>query len=418
MHLFRVFAPLLTLSMLIGIQALAQDETGPIDGPGGPRVDATLDQLTKAQTSSTTATPPAALSSPGMPTLPKAPQGAPAAPTLKAPKADPAWTHYHDAFLDTITGRDMKARRELVRLRTRYPNHPASILAEKLLTRMDRMEFGTSEQNPQFGSHKPTGLARAELAATQTVSGIFIGAWFCGAAGCDDGRIWTAALTLGAAGGLAGSLMATDADGITPGRALAINSGTEWGVYNGAMLAAALDADGKGVFGALLAGQLLGTGMGVAVAKLTDPTAGDVSIVTSGGLWAGAAMFMINGATEFELFDGDGDLWSILIASDLGLLGAALLRNNGMLQMSRSRALLIDSGGLLGTLFGMGLAVMIGNDNASPAGVFIPGLLGMAAGLGGTYYLTDDWDLPSTEMSLAVIPLQDGGMTVGVGGRF
>lgn len=399
----RLLPSLLLAGMLFGSQALAQDETVPIEGPGGARL--------QARTSSSSATPQF------MPTLPKAPQGAPAAPSVTL-KSDPAWTHYHDAFLDTITGRDLKARRELVQLRREYPNHPASILAKKLLARMDRLEFGVSEQSAVFGTRRPTGLARAELAATQTISGIFIGGWFCGLAECDDGRIWTAALTLGAAGGLAGSLLGTDANGISPGRALAINSGTEWGVYNGAMLAVLLEADTRAVFGALLAGQLLGTGVGIAVGTLTDPTAGDVSIVTSGGLWAGAAMFMVNGASDFDLFDGEGVGWSVLIASDLGLVGAALLRNSGFLQMSRSRALVIDSGGLLGTLFGMGLAVIIAGDTGSTAGLFVPGLVGMVAGLGGTYYLTNEWDLPATEMSLAVIPLQTGGMTVGLGGRF
>lgn len=408
----------LLTAALGGAPALAQtDPTPPVPpgsgGPGGARIEIAPAPVETA----TIAAPPAG---PEMPSMPKAQTGAPAETPPKSPsELDRAWGIYHDAFLDAVTGREEKARRELERLRAEHPEHPASLLAAKLLMRMDEVEYGTKEKDAHFGSRRPSGLARAELVTAQTISGITMGGWMCGLAECDDARVIVSVLTLGGAAGLTGSLILTNDGGITPGRALAVNSGTSWGVYNGAMLAAMAGADDKGLFGALLAGQLLGTGAGVAVAALTNPTAGDISMATSGGLWMGGLMFLINGIGEFDLFDGDGDLASILIMSNLGVAGAGLLRGFDVLQMSRSRALLIDVGGIMGTLLGMGVAVLIRGDDITQPALFGPGLAGMLAGLGGTFYLTKDWDVPEApDVNLAILPTTDGGVTVGVGGRF
>jgi len=408
---------LLTLC-LCSAGAFAQDEdsTPPVPepgaGPGGARLDPPAPP----------APPPgptlSATAAATMPDVPPRPPDVPAEVEATGQEVDVAWGIYHDAFLDTVTGREEKARRELQRLREQHPKHPASLLAASLLMRMDEVDFGTKERDAHFGSRRPSGLARAELATTQTLAGIAMGGWVCGLTECDDGRVIVSVLTLGAAAGLSGSLILTDSEGITPGRALAVNTGTAWGLYNGAMMAAIADGDGPGVFGALLAGQIIGTAGGVAIAAFSDPTAGDISMASSGGLWMGNLMFMLNGITDFEMFDGSGDLASILVMSDIGVLGGALLRVFDVLQMSRSRALLIDSGGVMGTLLGMGLAVLVrGGDITAPT-LFGPGLVGMLGGLTGTFFLTRDWDTPDVDMNLAVVPTQDGGLTVGLGGRF
>lgn len=383
--------------------------SAPQDGPGAARL-----QPSEAPPPGPTVTASVTALPPSLPTMPKRPPTGPEA----APEVDVAWGIYHDAFLDAVTGRQKKARQELERLRAEHPEHPASLLAASLLLRMDEVEFGTQEQDAQFGSRRPSGLARAELATTQTLAGIALGGWMCGLAECDDGRVIVSVLTLGAAAGLTGSLLLTDNKGITPGRALAINTGTAWGIYNGAMIAAITDADSRGLFGALLAGQLLGTAAGITAAALTNPTAGDASMVTSAGLWAGGLMFMINGISEFNLFKGNGDLTSVLVMGDLGLVTGALLRGFDVLQMSRSRALLIDSGGLMGTLLGMGIAVLIAGGDITAPVLFVPGLLGMLGGLTGTFFLTDDWDTPDLGVDLAVAPTLNGGLTVGFTGRF
>lgn len=405
--------PHLLVAALAALPALAHAQDLP-SGPGGAR----LREAPPVPTSSTSEAPPAGPAAPQMPAMPKSAPAAPEAPPGSPGELDQAWSIYHDAFLDTVMGRQKKARRELERLRAEHPDHPASLLAASLLMRMDELEFGTEEEDAHFGSRRPSGLARAELASAQTISGITFGAWACGLAGCEDARLWVSVLTLGGGAGLTASLVFTQDRGITPGRALAVNSGTAWGVYNGAMIAAIADAEDSGLFGALLAGQLIGTGAGIAVASLSNPTAGDISMATSGGLWLGGAMLFVNAIGEFELFDGRGGVASILVASDLGVAGAAALRAFGVLQMSRSRALLIDVGGIMGSLLGMGLGVLVQGDDATPAGVFGPGLAGMLAGLGGTFWLTRNWDAPDFDMNLAVLPAPGGGLTVGVGGAF
>ncbi|MCB9647851.1 MAG: hypothetical protein H6730_14775 [Deltaproteobacteria bacterium] len=343
---------------------------------------------------------------------------APAAAPTSA--ADPAWTLYHQAFLDSVLMRPERSKAALQRILADYPGHPAALFAQDMLHTMEAPEAQprVAEDDERYGTLRPTGLARAELTSFQTLAGIGAAGMLCGLAECDDGRVIVVVLAVGAGAGLAGSLLGTR-KGITPGRALAINSGTMWGVWNGVAVSVVADANDKGTFGAILAGQVLGTLGGAVVGAFANPTAGDVSLATSGGLWLGGLMFMIHAVSDFAA-DGKVVMLTTMLASDAGLVGGALLSALDIYPMSRSRALLIDSGGILGTLVGMGLSVLVKNEVDNAPAFFGPALAGMLVGLSSATYLTRNWDAPELEADVAVGigPVEGGGATLMVGGRF
>lgn len=349
-----------------------------------------------------------------------------AAPPPNPAAPDAAWATYHAAFIESVIGRKDRAEATLTKLREAHPKHPASLLAADLLLRLgtdptlEAPPRPEDEVDERYGSLEPTGLARAELASYQTFAGIGAAGLFCGLAECDDARLWVAVLTLGGGAGLTGSLLATRKNGITPGRALAINTATTWGIWNGIAIAVAADTGDNGVPGTILTGQLLGLGAGIVLALNTNPTAGDVSMSASAGLWTGGLWFLFQGMTDFKMINsGEALVLSTAIAGDLGLVAGALLTRFEILRMSRSRALLIDSGGVLGTLLGLGLSVLIKGDVDSAPAFFGPGLFGMLTGVIGTFYLTRNWDEPNLpDVALGISPLQDGGMALSMGGRF
>ena len=110
----------------------------------------------------------------------------------------------------------------------------------------------------------------------------------CLMTGCDTARETVGFLMLGTAIGFGGSLLASR-DGVTPGTTALVNSGTTYGALNGGLLAAALDADADDEVGAaLLAGQLVGTGVGALLAsRFSPPAARSRSPPPCRARWAG-----------------------------------------------------------------------------------------------------------------------------------
>ena len=396
---------------LILAAASAAAQTPSEDPPPAP-------EATPAIPEDSPAVPAPADEGPGAARLQDAPPAPPAAPPA-AVAPDPAWALYHRAFLDNVLQRPDGAKAALQQLLAEHPEHPAAQFAQELLQTMETpaAQLPVAEDDERYGSLRPSGLARAELTSFQTLAGIGAAGMLCGLAGCDDGRVIVTVLTLGAGAGLAGALVGSR-DGVTPGRALAINSGTMWGVWNGVAVAVVAEANDKGAFGSILAGQLLGTLGGVAVGAFTNPTAGDVSLATSGGMWLGGLMFFIHGIADFDA-GGKAVMLSTLIASDVGLVGGALLSGLDIYPMSRSRALLIDSGGVMGTLLGMGLSVLIKGDVDDAPAFFGPALAGMLVGLGATTYFTSSWDAPELPADVTVgLAPTEGGAALVAGGTF
>jgi len=331
---------------------------------------------------------------------------------------DAAWALYHEAFSALAQGRSDEAARLLSDLRTRYPDHEASARATPLLDSLRGVRSETVPPAPtgydnvpppappeaprpsEAGPEQPTGTARAELVMGQTLHGILLGVEVCVAFGCEDVQPWVLSLMLGAGGGF-GLSMWLSVDGVTPGLARSLNSGTEWGLWHGLMLALASSYYGstsdeaKTVMTSMAIGQLVGLGAGGLAYYLAHPTTGQVSLTSSGGIWLTIATLLTLAFLEVEPADETSIFWTALIASDIGLVGGGLFASQ--MPMSAGRVLLIDAGGLLGTLLGMGIDLLAEGDDPSPKPFFGLALVGLLAGLGLSYYFTRDWDEPEPQ---------------------
>jgi hypothetical protein len=332
----------------------------------------------------------------------------------QADRADPAgWRLLGQAAEQLARGKKTSARRLLETLAADYPDHPATAASADALAVLTRdrarpIDLGAEEEK--------SGLARAELAFFQTAHGILLGTELCIMAECDDSRAVVLALGAGGGLGLAASLLATS-DGITPGHALLLNSGTSWGLINGLLASAALEPDDESdVAGLYAASQLGGLGVGALIWNIAQPTAGEVSMANSGGFWLGFLTFMGHVASEFSSSD-EAIAWSVLIGADLGILGGALLSQR--YPMSRGRTFVIDSGGVLGFLIGIGTYILSDSSVGSPTALSTMGIIGTVTGLGTATYLTRNWDKPDGGLSASwgVAPT-DGGALLTIGGSF
>jgi hypothetical protein len=343
--------------------------------------------------------------------LAQTPPPPPSADGLSA-QNDPAAARYHAAFQALASGNRAAAIASLEKLNAQYPDHP---LAERARLLIGIMAPGINGPQDQLvRGEKPTGLARGELVAAQTLHGIAIGGEICLILECNDGRAVVGLLLVGGGLGLTASLLYDSDKGMTPGHAAALNSGTVWGAWQGGALIGIMEPDSTPTVGAtLLLSQLGGLGLGEVLHQTLEPTAGDVSMATSAGFWTGVLAFFGHAANKF---DGDSrtTFATILIASDLGLLAGAVASK--YYPMTRSRTLVVDAGGILGALVGMGVPFLIQNEDSSPGLIFGGAIVGTLAGLGSSYYLTRNWDAPEDlSLQLNVTPVE-GGATVGVGG--
>ncbi|MCC7538487.1 MAG: hypothetical protein IT379_19840 [Deltaproteobacteria bacterium] len=363
----------------------------------------------------------------------------PPPPSVAETGEDPAWELFRDAFVAEVDGQPDAAARRLRELRARFPEHPAARLAESVLQRLEQRpaprwhppepaerprEFAPPLQPPprRRTGERPTGLARAELVGLQTIHGIGLGAEVCFTFDCDDARAQVAVLSVGGGLGLGLSLALTGG-GVEPGYALLLNSATVWGFWNGLAfygVAEGLDdADESDWVPAAGVGQALGLGGGLLLWRVIQPTAGQVSLANTVGIWSGVLTLLAMGAVDFNEVPESTAFLLLTLASDFGLLGGALLSSfTG--PVPRGRALVIDAGGVVGMLGGMGVAVLASGDDVKPAGFFLPAMLGTAAGLGLTAFFTRAWtndDEEAPEVTGAVLPMPEGGAMVTIGAR-
>lgn len=350
---------------------------------------------------------------PPPPAIDEAERGESAADTSDDAVDPTGWTLLEGAIDELARGNREAARRLLEELAARYPNHPATeVSAQGLAYLQTRQET----PRPPGVAEDTSGLARAELAFFQTTHGIILGAELCTMIRCDDPQLWVGSLAAGGALGLTLSLAATS-DGITPGHALLLNSGTTWGFVNGLLLSIALDQQEDDATGLWAATQLAGLGAGALIWDLAKPTDGAVSMANSGGFWTGFLTLLAHGANEFDA-DAETVALSMLVTSNLGIAGGAALSRN--YPMSRGRTFVIDSGGVLGFLLGIGTYTFIEGDVDSATAFSVSGMLGTAVGLGTSAYLTRDWDVGEGKLfsSNWSISPTDGGALLSLDGRF
>jgi hypothetical protein len=296
---------------------------------------------------------------------------------------DRAWSMYDSAFRDAAAGDPSLARERLERIAARWPAHPARSRADALLERN-----GPRRRDPGGASN----VARGELVFWSTLGGVSLAAHLCVALDCSSDREHAAAYTFSVGGALAGSLLASRR-GIRQGEAQLYNSAQTWAAWN-ALLVNDGFADTAEQAGVAIAMQLGGLAAGIGLWQVWRPTQGDVALTNTFLLW-GTVMTLWG----HVIADKEPDLQTVIIAGDVALLAGALVSRE--IKMSRGRTLLIDVGGILGTL--AGALIGVGTEEESSLGIAL--LLGTGAGLGIAAAGTMSWDkAPPVKVAPAIIP--------------
>lgn len=306
-------------------------------------------------------------------------------PPVATPPIDVAWAAYDDAFARAAKGDLDGAHTGLAELVKRWPDHPASARAQALLAVVAARVQRANDPD------RPSKVARGELVFWQTVGGISLGANGCQLLDCSTARETAAVYMATVGGSLALSLVATRR-GIRNGEAQLYNSAQTWGAWNGLLLndGFAEDRDEAAV---AIATQLGGLGAGIGLWQVWRPTAGDVALTNTFLVW-GTVLTLWGHLSADEA----PALRTIVIAGDVAIVAGALVSRQ--VKMSRGRTLLIDVGGILGTMAG-GLVAVGTESSGSEASVGVPFLLGTAVGLGIAAAATQNWDAPPLPVQVA-----------------
>lgn len=353
------------------------------------------------------------------------------------------WELYQSATDHLADGDEGQALDALETLAAEYPEHPATKRSANTLEKLrekarEALSSGSAreaeepalgaehgdasaqdelaEQFEESGLREPTDpMARAEFVSFQTLHGIALGVEVCAWVTCDSPSTAVGSVMLGGGAGLGLSLWASSG-GVTPGFAATLNSGAAWGAYHGVMFSLLFPSDDLNPAGSLIISQAAGLGLGALLWNQLHPLGNEVAMANSFGGWAAAFTLMGFAAGEFEA-SAESTAATMLAVTDLALVGGALLSQSK--PVSRSRLMVIDSGGILGALTGMGLYFIADPYPSKPVGPMLTGMLGSAAGLGLATFFTRNWDAPevgvSAQMQLA--PVEEG-MTFSLTGQF
>ncbi|WP_338871116.1 hypothetical protein [Myxococcus stipitatus] len=337
-----------------------------------------------------------------------------APPLMPTPDACPAEaeTRYNEGFDALIQGQDHEASRAFEQVLALCPQHPyASELGRLTRARLvPGAKLARAAAEPVNGERR-SGGATASLMVVQTLHGATQGILLCSIADCSSQGYATSALLAAGLGATTAALLAQG--GITAGQSSAVNSGTVWGLWFGLSSILAFDLEDERALSTVMIGGAAFTGVGALIAATLQPTSGQVSMVNSGGLWAGLVTTLFVGSIN------DVDVKTVfsagMLASAAGIVGLSLLAHD--LPVSRGRILLIDAGGLLGGLLGASTMFMFTQDD-DYAILFSTGL-GAAGGLALMTYLTRNFDspgLPQAVLTPAIMGRNGAGLAMA--GRF
>jgi len=208
----------------------------------------------------------------------------------------------------------------------------------------------------------------------------------------DSPQAYAAGLLLGAPLSLLVSHSATKEANISDGRATMISLGGHLGTWQGIGWAAVSDLDGNVVVGIGELGGLAGIAAATILTNKVDFSTGHAGLTSSGLQWG--AWFGLVFANLFN-HDDDNVLRDMLIGSDLFILGTGIATKD--VKMSKARVRLINLAGVIGTVLGFGIDLLVEVDDASTA--FAIAGLGSVAGLATGTQMTKNFD-KGKELSL------------------
>jgi len=238
-----------------------------------------------------------------------------------------------------------------------------------------------------------------------TVGGVFAAANLCVVAQCSTDREYAAVYSGTIAGALALSLAASR-HGVEQGEAQLYNSAQTWGGWNALGINDGFAENGKEATVSLV-GQGAGVLAGIGLWQTWRPTAGDVALTNTFFLWGTVLSLWGHAAVEAE-----PTFRRVVVLGDAAIVAGALLSTQ--VKMSRGRTLLIDVGGVIGTLFGGLISVAGSESGTSEQTVGTTMVLTTAGGLGLAALFTKDWDAPKPP-PVALAPtriVQPGGQGV------
>ena len=313
-------------------------------------------------------------------------------------KALEAQLIYEEAVKQVVDGAYDKALRQLDWLSTSYPDTAHGRLATD-----KKQEIAILLQQP-----KPiSGMSRAGLVSFGTLFTTWLGVGALILADVEDPVPYGLVLIAGPVGGLAGSLSLTRNSELSDGQASLINLGGVWGIWQAVGAAALADASEKPTVYASMVGGALGLALAGSIVKNRDISPGDAALINFGGIWG--TWFSICGAMAARDRSSDNSkfvLGSAMMGGNIGLLTMAGWSTK--LNMSRARARLINIGGIVGTLYGLGASILLDiepEDRSFWSLMGIGGVVGLTAGS----YFTRNYDTPEsyfTESGVGLLNLE------------
>ena len=288
---------------------------------------------------------------------------------------------YEEAVKQVVDKKYDKALRRLDWLISSYPETAHGQLAT------DKRK----EVTILLGQPQPiSGMSRAGLVGFGTLFTTWLGVGTLILLDIEEPVPYGLVLIAGPLSGLAGSLSLTRESALSDGQASLITLGGTWGIWQAVAAANLANADEKLTVGASMVGGALGLALTSSIVSGKDISAGDATLINFGGIWG--TWFSICGAMAARDRSSDNSnfiLGSAMMGGNIGLSTMAVWSTK--LNMSRARARLINIGGIVGTLYGLGASILLDmepEDRTFWSLMGIGGVVGLTAGA----YFTRNYD--------------------------
>ena len=288
---------------------------------------------------------------------------------------------YEDAVKQVVEGKYDKALGRLDWVVSAYPETGYMQLATA-----KREEVAVLLREP-----KPiSGMSRASLVGFGTLFTTWVGVGTLILADADEAVPYGLVLIAGPLSGLFGSLSLTRESELSDGQASLMTLGGTWGIWQAVGAANLADAGDKLTVGASMAGGAIGLALASGIVRDRHISPGDATLINFGGIWG--TWFSICGAMAARDRSSDSSdfvLSSAMMGGNVGLTTMAVWSTK--LNMSRARARLINIGGIVGTLYGLGANILLeftSDDRTFWSLMGIGSVVGLTAGA----YFTRNYD--------------------------
>lgn len=248
-----------------------------------------------------------------------------------------------------------------------------------------------------------SGMSRASLVGFGTLFTTWLGIGALVLLDVENPSLYGLALIAGPVGGLRASLSLTRESELSDGQASLITLGGTWGIWQAVGAASLADADERLTVGASMAGGAIGLALASGIVRDRNISPGDATLINFGGIWG--TWFSICGAMAARDRSSDNSkfvLGSAMMGGNIGLSTMAVWSTK--LKMSRPRARLINISGVVGTLYCLGMNILLDIEPADRhfwSNMGIGGIVGLTAGA----YFTRNYDTPENYFTEG-----DGGM--------